>query len=42
MIQAVTTPAALLGLPRTIHPGHPAVLVGWSEGWQVERVWRDS
>lgn len=41
-LMASTTPAALLGLPRTIHPGHPAVLVGWSEGWQVERVWRDS
>lgn len=40
-LMASTTPAALLGLPRTIHPGHPAVLVGWSEGWQVERVWRD-
>ena len=24
------------------HIGHPAVLVGWSEGWQVERIWRDS
>ena len=41
-LMASTTPAALLGLPRTIHPGYPAVLVGWSEGWQVERVWRDS
>ena len=41
-LMASTTPAALLGLPCTIHPGHPAVLVGWSEGWQVERVWRDS
>lgn len=41
-LMASTTPAALLGLPRTIHPDHPAVLVGWSEGWQVERVWRDS
>ena len=41
-LMASTTPAALLGLPRTIHPGHPAVLVGWNEGWQVERVWRDS
>lgn len=41
-LMASTTPAALLGLPRTVHPGHPAVLVGWSEGWQVERVWRDS
>lgn len=41
-LMASTTPAALLGLPRTIHPGHPAVLVGWSEGWQVEMVWRDS
>ena len=40
-LMASTTPAALLGLPRTIHPGHPAVLVGWSEGWQVQRVWRD-
>ena len=41
-LMASTTPAALLGLPRTIHPGRPAVLVGWGEGWQVERVWRDS
>lgn len=41
-LMASTTPAALLGLPRTIHPDHPAVLVGWSEGWQVEMVWRDS
>lgn len=39
-LMASTTPGNCLGLPCSIHPGHPATLVGWTQDWQVEYVWQ--